>query len=463
MLSSSATTFLPKTASIFISRRRIISGLILRQFGTSTPENERGKCLSKTTIRNMRVSELRVELERRGVPADGLKADLVQKLLDELFEKKKDEGGGKVYVEKTKRRKEIAVDPKILHVLRFKGESNHLSASASFGAVLYDAETNKSVWKGRLYLQGGESIQEAEYIGLKRTIPYIHNFGVRQLILQGNNTSTVVKHLTTSYRAKAKNLKGLLSSVRDAIDDLEHCEVWGINPGENKKAASLSRIAMKTKASDGFDTPMKEAGPNTSCGNMNKINTRASMTIESCTHLEKSSKKEALVHKLEITLPTLSPEKVYVLRFDGGSRSNPGIAGCGMVIFDSESQLEVWSAYKFLGEATNNVAEYIALCEGLTFAKLMGVKHLVAEGDSQLVINQINGVFQVKNEKLKHLYQQVNSIKGYFDSIQLKDIPREENFRADQLANVAMDNKASSAMIVAHDMLVQHENGMVPV
>ena len=71
--------------------------------------------------------------------------------------------------------------------------------------------------------------------------------------MQGNNTSTVVKHLTASYRVKAKNLKKLLNSVRSSVDQLEHCEVWGINPSENKKAASLSRTAMKTRVSEGFE------------------------------------------------------------------------------------------------------------------------------------------------------------------------------------------------------------------
>ena len=156
-----------------------------------------------------------------------------------------------------------------------------------------------------------------------------------------------------------------------------------------------------------------------------------------------------------LNLPTLSSEKTYVLQFDGGSRGNPGSAGAGMVLYELDSRLEVWSAYKYLSEATNNIAEYKSLLEGLKFSKAMGVKHLIAEGDSKLVVNQINGVYKVLKEHLKPLYQEALSLSKQFQSFKLNYIPRAENFRADELANVAMDKKSSTNVLFEKENYVE--------
>jgi ribonuclease HI len=82
--------------------------------------------------------------------------------------------------------------------------------------------------------------------------------------------------------------------------------------------------------------------------------------------------------------------------------------------------------------------------EGLKCAKQMRVTHLTVEGDSKLVVNQIDGVYKVKKNHLRQIYNEALSISKQFQSFQISYIPREENFRADQLANFAMDNRASS-------------------
>ena len=415
---------------------------MVERFGTQK-RTDGGRFISKTEVRKMRVSELRMELQSRGLPTDGLRADLVQKLLDALFVNTETNVDGT-----SNGSGGFSIEPNDMHVLRFQGDNNHLAASASFGAILYNAETSKTVWKGRLYLRNGESRQEAEYVGLKQSILSAQNLGVNQLILQGSNTSTVVKHLTSKNKVKAKSLKYLNEKVRAIIDTLEHCEIWGIDANENKKAASLARRAMKTRSSEGFEVSTIKGRIDLDVDQENENELPNLYAEEESTENLPQSLAQGNLEP-NFTLPVLSPAKVYVLRFDGGSRSNPGIAGCGMVIFDSESGLEVWSAYKFLNHATNNEAEYTSLCEGMKFAKLMGIKHLVAEGDSQLVIKQINGEYQVKKEQLKPLYQKASSTSKCFWSFQLRHIPREENFRADQLANIAMDSNTSSHEILA--------------
>jgi ribonuclease HI len=140
------------------------------------------------------------------------------------------------------------------------------------------------------------------------------------------------------------------------------------------------------------------------------------------------------------------PRFDWVLRFDGGSRGNPGEAGCGAVIYaNSKSTLkEVWCGYFYMGNSlTNNQAEYGGLIEGLKQCVTMKLKSLEIQGDSQLIIRQVQGVYQCRNEKLKPLYQKVHKLLAKFSSISFMHVRRAENARADALANTAMDKESS--------------------
>lgn len=140
----------------------------------------------------------------------------------------------------------------------------------------------------------------------------------------------------------------------------------------------------------------------------------------------------------------LSPEKTYVLRFDGGSRGNPGIAGSGMVLYDADEGTEVWSGYHFMGDRyTNNEAEYQGILEGLRCAYAMGARSMVVQGDSMLVIKQLEGKWRVKAENLRPYYQKAKKLSQQFDSFHVNHIERAENSRADELANEAMDLRDS--------------------
>ena len=128
------------------------------------------------------------------------------------------------------------------------------------------------------------------------------------------------------------------------------------------------------------------------------------------------------------------------MRFDGGSRGNPGIAGAGVALYDASNDQEVWSTHVLLdGKATNNEAEYTALISGLKGARDQGVTQITAEGDSQLVVRQVMGTYQVKSPNLKPLYERATRLMKQFDSCTVQHIPREMNARADSLANLAMD------------------------
>lgn len=127
-----------------------------------------------------------------------------------------------------------------------------------------------------------------------------------------------------------------------------------------------------------------------------------------------------------------------ILYFDGASRGNPGPAAAGIVLTDQTGTV-LAEIGEYIGETTNNVAEYKALLKGLEQAKNLNASTLTIYGDSQLVIQQMNGSYQVKHPNLLPLYNQAKSMVGAFDKVLLIHIPRQKNTRADQLANEALD------------------------
>lgn len=132
---------------------------------------------------------------------------------------------------------------------------------------------------------------------------------------------------------------------------------------------------------------------------------------------------------------------VYNLFTDGGSRGNPGPSATGCFLFDDRSHLVSFRG-KYIGEATNNVAEYTALIEGLKLAKLKKVKKIDCHLDSELVVKQLTGIYKVKHEHIKELYDKVQKHKSEFDHIDFIHVRREKNKFADRMVNVILDTKA---------------------
>ena len=129
------------------------------------------------------------------------------------------------------------------------------------------------------------------------------------------------------------------------------------------------------------------------------------------------------------------------LYFDGASKGNPGVAGAGAVIYDGDD-IEVYSESVFVGlKETNNVAEYTGLLTGLKAALNLGKTRLHVKGDSDLIIKQMNGAYQVKSPKLIGLYKEAKKLTEQFEKITFVHVYRHLNKRADELANVACSNK----------------------
>lgn len=127
-----------------------------------------------------------------------------------------------------------------------------------------------------------------------------------------------------------------------------------------------------------------------------------------------------------------------ILHADGGSRGNPGPAGAGAALLDPAGhQLAAW--HRYLGIATNNVAEYQALILGLQGALELGVTELLVRLDSELLVRQLQGRYQVKSPQLKPLFGQARALAARLGRVSFQHIPREQNAIADRLANLAMD------------------------
>jgi len=127
-----------------------------------------------------------------------------------------------------------------------------------------------------------------------------------------------------------------------------------------------------------------------------------------------------------------------VVNVDGGARGNPGPAAVAAVATTPEGEpLAERNAY--IGEATNNVAEYRALLLGLELARELGAAEVEVVNDSELVARQIGGEYKVKHAGLKPLYlDAMRSLRG-FDGWAVRAVRREENSRADELVNEALD------------------------
>jgi ribonuclease HI len=134
----------------------------------------------------------------------------------------------------------------------------------------------------------------------------------------------------------------------------------------------------------------------------------------------------------------------WILYCDGASRGNPGPGGAGAVLLDPQGR--EWSRQSlYLGETTNNVAEYRALLLGLKLARRAKVARLQVFLDSELLVKQLTGLYRVKSPHLLPLWQEAKKELQNFKAHAISHVPREANSRADALANQAIDRKPPSS------------------
>lgn len=137
----------------------------------------------------------------------------------------------------------------------------------------------------------------------------------------------------------------------------------------------------------------------------------------------------------------MSTKDTTFIYCDGSSRGNPGPAAIG-VSFQNNDGIEFFSLSEKIGNATNNVAEWQALYRGMEEAIKQNLQKIRFRLDSELVVKQMKGEYKVKNKDLLVFKNKCESLKSSFQNFEIQYIPREQNARADQLANIAQDAKS---------------------
>ncbi len=131
-----------------------------------------------------------------------------------------------------------------------------------------------------------------------------------------------------------------------------------------------------------------------------------------------------------------------VVHVDGGARGNPGPAAIGAVVSSPDGD-ELLAESAYIGETTNNVAEYRGLLLGLELARRLGAAEVEVINDSELVARQIGGQYKVKHAGLKPLFlETMRELRG-FDRWAVRNVRREQNERADELVNLELDRAAT--------------------
>lgn len=132
--------------------------------------------------------------------------------------------------------------------------------------------------------------------------------------------------------------------------------------------------------------------------------------------------------------------KKFILYTDGAARGNPGPAGAGAFICTADGHA-VAEVAEYLGETTNNVAEYRALVAGLKKLVEMGAEEIEIRADSELMVRQIQGRYRVKHPNLKPLFEEAIALLKKIGRYSIKHVEREKNKEADRLANQAIDER----------------------
>lgn len=155
---------------------------------------------------------------------------------------------------------------------------------------------------------------------------------------------------------------------------------------------------------------------------------------------------------MEMMEPLFVQPLVEVTLFaDGGSRGNPGPAASGAVLVGADGAI-LEEVGRFLGRATNNVAEWTALEIGLEAALKRGVRSIAVRMDSELVVKQVAGEYRVKHPDLQPLHRRVTALLRKFAQVEIRHVPRKQNALADAVVNRVLDaqNVASDGAGTSH-------------
>jgi len=147
----------------------------------------------------------------------------------------------------------------------------------------------------------------------------------------------------------------------------------------------------------------------------------------------------------------------YQANVDGGSRGNPGPAAYGVVIRDGRGDI-VARLKKYIGQNTNNVAEYFGLIAALDYAQTHDIRALRIESDSELLVKQMRGQYKVKSSDLRPLFERAKKMSQTFESFRIDHVYREQNREADALVNQALDEVSRPSSVSQAEKPTQRES-----
>jgi len=154
-------------------------------------------------------------------------------------------------------------------------------------------------------------------------------------------------------------------------------------------------------------------------------------------YLKRGFKNILLIEDIrEIAFKENTKKEIITINIDGASKGNPGPSSIG-IAFQKDREL-LKEVSEFIGNHTNNFAEYTALIRALEISFESGFQNIEVKSDSELVVKQINKIYKVKDADIKDLFDKANSLIEKLSSFKITHIPREENLRADKLANQAL-------------------------
>ena len=164
--------------------------------------------------------------------------------------------------------------------------------------------------------------------------------------------------------------------------------------------------------------------------------------VSSGIHLNETSISVLEIEEGKVASNHTSPRdtaNAVTINVDGASRGNPGPSGIGYVIHDNTGKI-IEKGGEFIGFATSRVAEYYAMRKGIERAIELGFKSVRFISDSLMVVNQLDGIFRIKNQDTLPIYQDIQSKLSNFEAVSFTHVPRSQNSIADSEANAAIDS-----------------------
>ncbi len=162
--------------------------------------------------------------------------------------------------------------------------------------------------------------------------------------------------------------------------------------------------------------------------------------------MKPSARSKSSLHRPRLFSEPERPAHLHTAHIDGAARGNPGPASYAVIVRRPDGSL-LKEIGKYIGRATNNVAEYYALIAALDFAATSGIAHLRVLSDSELLVRQMHGLYKVKNADLRPLFERAKKLAAGLAYFAIEHVRRELNRDADALANEALDRTSSHSRI----------------